>query len=298
MSKCFYHSADLDGKCSGAIVKMCDPFVQMIGVDYGEPFPWGLIKPDERIYMVDFTIEPVEEMLRLAEQCDLIWIDHHKSPIMAGIDFGHVKGVRQIGEAACELAWEWFRQQWKVGPMPLVVRLLGRYDVWDLSARPNILEFQYGMRCRQCDPEKNRSFWRQLFGNDPELVWAIISDGKAILKYVEQREREYAKKSVFEVDFEGCQFIACNRQFSGSKLFDSVYDPMRHDGMMVFGWQGKYWKVGLYTDKPGFDMSELAKLYGGGGHKAAAGFTCDHLPFELKGRKNAQRALQAIQTSA
>lgn len=35
---CFYHSKDLDGKCSGAIVKYKFPDCNMIGIDYGDKF--------------------------------------------------------------------------------------------------------------------------------------------------------------------------------------------------------------------------------------------------------------------
>ena len=37
--KCFYHSADLDGHCSGAIVKMVYPECELIGINYGDKFP-------------------------------------------------------------------------------------------------------------------------------------------------------------------------------------------------------------------------------------------------------------------
>ena len=37
--KCFYHSADLDGQCSGAIVKLARPDCELVGIDYGDPFP-------------------------------------------------------------------------------------------------------------------------------------------------------------------------------------------------------------------------------------------------------------------
>ena len=51
--KCFYHSSDLDGHCSGAIVKARFPECEMIGINYGQPFPWGDIEEGEIVYMVD-----------------------------------------------------------------------------------------------------------------------------------------------------------------------------------------------------------------------------------------------------
>jgi nanoRNase/pAp phosphatase (c-di-AMP/oligoRNAs hydrolase) len=41
---------------------------------------------------------------------------------------------------------------------------------------------------------------------------------------------------------------------------------------------GEKFTVSLYSTT--VDVSKIAKKFGGGGHKGAAGFTCDKLPFE------------------
>ena len=52
--------------------------------------------------------------------------------------------------------------------------------------------------------------------------------------------------------------------------------------MIAFGWTPiGMWRVSLYTIFDHIDVSEIAKKYGGGGHKNAAGFVCDNLPFNL-----------------
>lgn len=42
---CFYHKADLDGVCSGAIVKHFVPDVELYGFDYGEEFDFYAASP-------------------------------------------------------------------------------------------------------------------------------------------------------------------------------------------------------------------------------------------------------------
>ena len=42
---CFYHKADLDGVCSAAIVKHFVPECELYGIDYGDEFPWALVRP-------------------------------------------------------------------------------------------------------------------------------------------------------------------------------------------------------------------------------------------------------------
>jgi nanoRNase/pAp phosphatase (c-di-AMP/oligoRNAs hydrolase) len=66
-------------------------------------------------------------------------------------------------------------------------------------------------------------------------------------------------------------------------MFDTVEED--YDIMMPFVFDGKRWTVSLYTKKKDIDVSELAKKHGGGGHRQAAGFQCDQLPFTDKGEK-------------
>jgi nanoRNase/pAp phosphatase (c-di-AMP/oligoRNAs hydrolase) len=43
----------------------------------------------------------------------------------------------------------------------------------------------------------------------------------------------------------------------------------------------KLWNVSLYSTKPEIDCGEIAKSFGGGGHKGAAGFQGKELPFKI-----------------
>lgn len=78
---CFYHKSDLDGMCSGAIVKAFDQAVELRGIQYGEPFPFDEITPGQNVYMVDFSLQPFSDMERLNNLANLIWIDHHKTSL-------------------------------------------------------------------------------------------------------------------------------------------------------------------------------------------------------------------------
>lgn len=77
--------------------------------------------------------------------------------------------------------------------------------------------------------------------------------------------------------------ICANRGFTNSQLFDSVYDSTRHDLMLVFCFKKGRYHFNLYSDKSEIDCGKIAKTFGGGGHKGAAGFHSYHLPFLLKG---------------
>jgi hypothetical protein len=281
--KCFYHRADLDGLCSGELIRRAHPECEMIGIDHGDPFPWDSIRPGETVYMVDFSLQPWHLMVKLSEACDLVWIDHHKSAIEENAKHPiKFRGKAVSGLGACALVWEWLRDNEKIfvcDYTPRAVQLLAEYDVFD-HHDPDCLPFQYGMRIR--DTSLGAPIWQDvLFGSSAaHALLDTIRDGQVALYYQKQQDALAAKALCFETELDGLRCIAVNRGMIGSQFFDAVWDPEKHDAKLAFWWTGKHWKVSLYSDK--VDVSGIAKARGGGGHAGASGFQCDELPFALE----------------
>jgi len=280
----FYHSADLDGHCSGAVAKKYAKIVSfegritMYGINYGDKFPWHLVSSGEHVIMLDFSLQPFDDMIKLNTIVDsFVWIDHHISAIKEHDKFKNViKGVRNTEKAACELAWEYFFEDKTI---PESVYLLGRYDVWD-HKDAKTLPFQYGMRLYDTDPSGNFN-WDKMFYSFPHN---ILNEGETILKYVDQDNKKYAKFCAFETSIAGLKGIAINRMLASTKMFESVWDETKYDVMIAFGFRNGLWTISLYTTKDGIDVSETAKIFGGGGHKQVAGFQCGKLPFVWKNK--------------
>lgn len=284
---CIYHSLDLDGMSSGAIVKKKYPEATLIGYDYGQPIPWDKIPEMESIIMVDVSL-PMEQMIQLLDHSgDFTWIDHHASAIKdyeesksLWPDYAETrfKAVLQDGIAACEGTWNYLFPNEQ---MPITVLLLGMYDTWrkeDQSKWDNeIYPFQMGMRTggivsADTFPQYLLSHTWSSGEVDP-----IIKDGDLIIEYQTQ-QNNLACKGAFEIDFLGHIAICVNGGGFNSQAFDSVYNPDKHDLMMPFKFNGRHWAFSLYTTKDTVDCSELAKIMGGGGHKKAAGFQVEGIP--------------------
>lgn len=280
--KCFYHLRDQDGRCSGAIVKLVYPECELIGYDYGMPFPWETIQPDEDVYMVDVSLQPFSDMIRLRNSCaNLIWIDHHIGAIndrnAAGSPFF---GQQVVGESGCELTWKLL-----VGSdIPRAVTLLGRYDVWDWMNHEGAMEFQTAMWQFDTDPH-NSEFWSRLF-RDNDLIDEMIHDGGLLLAARKKDNASRIKTLGFDTVLAGYRALAVNHGMTNSTIFDGAYDPERHDIMVAFCWYRDQWKVSVFVDKgrPDIDASVICKGFGGGGHTGAAGFRCAELPFRLAPR--------------
>lgn len=283
---CIYHKGDLDGFCSAAIVRVAlrDP-VQLIPLEHGDCIPWELLEDVDRVFVVDFSLAPfAESMPKLQSMVPkLIWIDHHKSAIQTAQEIGlSLEGKQECGKAACELCWEYFYGD--EAAMPLAVRLLGRYDVWDHAADPRVEQFQLGMQAKEhanpIDP-KSEDFWIDMFFANAQTIDRIAEEGKIILSHRQVTYR-LLQTQMHTLSFAGHTWIALNTQKTGSKVFEGVYDSESHYGCVVyFRSVTGSWIVSLYSLDNRHDLSIIAKEHGGGGHASACGFQLDHSEFDL-----------------
>lgn len=271
---CFYHSADFDGKCSGAIVKLKYPDCILYGIDYGEDFPWNIIEKNDTVYMVDFSL-PKDDMFRLYESCQLIWIDHHIS-VIKRIDLP-INGVRNDEYAACQLTWMYLFPD---KPVPKVVNLLGNYDIWDHSD-DEVLPFQMGLKLYDLDPDTNMKQWKKLFFTP--LLYPFpyykkfVKIGKNVFRYQDTKNKQMVKNA-YEVNFEGYKCIALNTMHGNSMTFNSIND-VYHIKILYYN-NGKNWTYILYSEEDSdINVGEIALKYGGGGHFHAAGFNMNKLLF-------------------
>jgi len=273
----------MDGKCAGAIVykfykrdrdytKEIGEECEFIRIDYRDDFPFSSIRPGETIVIVDFSLQKESEFQKLLGITDnVVWIDHHKTAIEKHGNL-NIRGIRQDGIAGCELTWRFFYPTVK---MPDVVSLLGDYDIWAFKYGDATNKLQTGIRLYNTSP--NSEEWIRWLAPDYIPV-EELGRGEISLQYRTNYYAGLVKSWSFFTELEGYRVIACNAGSVSSQLFDSVVED--YDIMAPFCFDGKQWTVSLYTKKD-IDVSEIAKKYGGGGHKKAAGFQCKELPFKI-----------------
>lgn len=283
---CVYHDADFDGICSAAIVNhWCQEQkipVDFIGADYNR-LPADL-PTDHAVIMVDFSL-PVEQMRKLPL---LVWIDHHKTALEAAGQTGfNPTGLRDTKKAGCELTWEFLFPN---HTMPAAVRLLGRWDVWDHSD-PQCEPFQYGMRALRVNQPDDEIWIRLLCGAGSSMV-SVITLGEAVCSYLDGTYRILGRlahtlpeewrtpgRALIQLP---APLVGLNIPVHGSPQFK--YCPRPAVLLVAYGYNGKQWKVSLYAGPAApadLDCGTIVKIFGGGGHKGAAGFYCDRLPWGM-----------------
>lgn len=294
--KCFYH-IDFDGKCAAFWVKQLAKHVdcynkEFIPINYGMEFPFDKIKEGEQIYIVDYSIMP-DEMRRLLKITENItWIDHHKSAIERYTDFEiPIRGIRYDGIAGCMLTYCWLRHMTHEGfgepkkfnilmteDAPMFTKYIADYDVWTFEFGDNTKYFHMGLQLYDTNP--NDEIWSGFAGIFVDKITNdIIEKGKVIIKYRDNFAKEYCHSKGFETEFEGYKVYAMNIGLAGSDWFQSI-DDGSYDILIPFSYNGKYktWSYTLFSKT--IDVSLIAKKYGGGGHKGAAGFNAEKLLFE------------------
>lgn len=335
---CVYHSRDLDGWMSAAIVKYwwkqnigsdpnitieenltsntlisrltvsntIDESIVFIGYDYGQPIP--NLKEYDRVIMVDVSFNKLAMHVMNMTQ-EVIYIDHHISAINDIFDEnfveGLMKGKRDTKFAACELTWQYFFPN---DTIPEIVRLLGRYDCFGHKGTDeelDVLEFQYGARQVISNYEDAYNYLNKvLIGGSTENhhMLMIMESGRSIYKYLCTEAKQIYKRTfgvifnleqildikeqnIIKRDYstrEGIayipyKFLCVNQDRFNPINFGIDYHKDGYDGFACFWFANGKWNFSLYNDNGEVDCSLIAKQYGGGGHKGAAGFVTNDL---------------------
>jgi len=284
--KCFYHD-DLDGKAAAAVVARytCnyDP-AAYFKVNYAHPLPLGRVLHGERVYFVDysFTKHTVDALATLLHRgCHVIWIDHHTSSINLQEDPGYtwlksIDGIRSDEASGAALTYMFlFNCSWDA--IPYFLKLVSDYDTWTYAYDPDTTCFKLGIEVFDYDPLSD--VWHTLF-SDPTGS-AFIDRGQPIKYYIDRDYAQYRDSFAYDIELCGYPCRVVNRK-SNSWIFGQHNYPL----VMTWVFDGTKFIYSIFSTDKDVDCSRIAELYGGGGHRGAAGFISSELLFRAGGCYN------------
>jgi oligoribonuclease NrnB/cAMP/cGMP phosphodiesterase (DHH superfamily) len=292
----FYHN-DLDGECAAYWVwKFLHNDIHeihFIEMDYGKRFPLNIVSKDEPIWILDYSISTSEMEQLLSITNNVVWIDHHKTAIAKYDNFtSKINGLRYDGIAGCDLTYMYLSNMYKSGKqldvnfdptwldnVPMFTRYIGDRDVWKFVFGNDTNYFTLGLMCYNTSFDTEfPKIWEDLFEdqNNKLITWSLINAGKSIQKFNERRAAIHLKSYGHILTFEDHTCFALNK--GGGSTGDFKNAP-GYDIYVSYVWDGSKWRISLRSSK--VDVSEIAKKYGGGGHKGAAGFECQVLPWKI-----------------
>ena len=293
--------------------------VDFIEMSYGKPFPFDDIAPGEQVWIVDYSITP-DEMMRLWKiTTDITWIDHHKTAIEKYAGFPlMIRGIRTSSEAACTLTWKyihWWTQRGsgeerfgdmgdapmyagpETLPVPLAIAAVGDRDTWTFALGEISKKFHAASGMYDTSP--GSVFWWECLDRETkplpppntgnaeakkrgDAFWdKLMSDGDLLMRHAKMVGTSKVDSIGFRVEFEGYQCLALNTFPTNSEAFGDYGDQHDCELLMPFFHNGTQFSVSMYSKD--VDVGEIAKRRGGGGHKGAAGFQCQSLPWRLTG---------------
>lgn len=298
-----YHGGCTDGFCAAWLFKHAFPEAQFYSAQYGQPVPYdgvgekgclehGLtgIDSDDNVFIVDFSY-PREEMLRLAghltlngAEGSLLVLDHHKTAEEAcrSLDFCRFDSSK----SGARLAWEYLRElqvpnnRWYgLLHSPMIVDYVEDRDLWRWKLKDskaiNAAIRSYPMTFQQWD-----EIYRWIGPNQ------MISEGSAILRYRQGLIDQHVRNAR-EIEVKGYRVLAANctcgeiisevaealisECSEGSRVQDDT--GHRPFGACYFDLANENKRVYSLRSRGDFDVSVIAKQFGGGGHKNSASFT-------------------------
>ena len=225
-----------------------------ISCHYGQPLP-TYIPQGSTVFMIDFSGKR-EEMIEWNNKYSFQVIDHHKTAEenLKGLDFAHF----DMSKSGALLAWEFFHPGTEV---PKLLKHISDRDLWQFNL-----------------PE-TKAVSIALFSLPYEFnVWdkvdcnKLADEGFALLRYQDQLVDMIIKKS-FPKKIAGHNVVVVNSTSHWSEVGNTLckkYPDADFSASFYQDIDGYKWSLRSIGD---FDVSAIAKKFGGGGHKNAAGFT-------------------------
>jgi len=276
---CIFHAACDDGFAAAWAVR----HALGDGVEF-YPGVYQQAPPDvigRNVLLVDFSYKRavLEEMARQAAA--ILILDHHKTaaedlagwPDVPAPPFGHpeargwfpdsgVYTTFDMERSGAALAWDHFH----AAPRPDFIEYVQDRDLWRRQL-PGIDEFTMALRSYPQD----FAVWDGLVAGG---MAAMIAEGKAIGRYYRLRCAEF-RRAAYMTTLAGEKiWIANAPYFAASEVAGELAERGLAFGACYFEvGRGRY-QYSLRS-RGAFDVSAVAKQFGGGGHRNAAGFTVD-----------------------
>lgn len=251
---------------------------------YGDPVPAVGLRP--WVYIADFSW-PADDMESMAAACGgrLTLIDHHQTAASAvrglavaaniGVYPAEPKIRFDLEHSGAVLTWKYLKEAGATDPVfstdqpPLIVRLVEDRDLWKWKL-PESKEINAAI----ASYPKSVEDWTALHNLlTPALgggYWRLVREGEAILRRQEQEVQAAVNRAVW-LNIAGHRVLVVNttchhseigERLSAGRPFAATYFDDLKRNLRIWSFRSR---------EGGIDVSEIARKFGGGGHRQAAG---------------------------
>ena len=222
------------------------------------------------VYILDFSFSPDIIDAMLGEANSVTWIDHHKTAFEA-FNFDPAKSIhlydpelnREIildpNKSGCGLAWEHFHPNTEV---PALLKYIEDRDLW---------RWQYTSTRDLATGLRSKPFTFDWFDTASENLAAVMDKGESMNELFDQQLADIIKKHmVVMINGHLGHAVNCTPQFAS----EAGNILAKKSGTFGMTWcVGDNGMANISLRSIGdYDVSAIAKTFGGGGHHTAAGF--------------------------
>ncbi|TIO72203.1 DHHA1 domain-containing protein [Mesorhizobium sp.] len=284
---CIYHGGCGDGfGAAWAIWKRWGNEVAYIPGYYGKPLPDAT---GRHVLFVDFSAKRPELVAMADRAKSIVILDHHKTaeadladwngpmPALTDIELLAAKACTETGspivavfdmnQSGATLAWQFATETNRHDdPCPEMLTLIEDRDLWRFAFGDRTRRFSAALRTYPME----FAVWDELAGS----TGVLIADGKAILRAHQANIGRILQETYFS-EIGGFTVPTVNAPYHYAS--DAAHEMLsryptapftacwfrRADGQIQYS---------LRSEDSRIDVSEIAKSFGGGGHRNAAGF--------------------------
>lgn len=237
--------------------------VDYIGAHHGDESPAGLI--GKKIYFIDFIYsKSIMERLK-QDNKKIVIIDHHKT----AIDLLYLADEKlfDINHSGAVLSWQYFHPNRTI---PTILKHIEDRDMWrwkidnskEVLAYFDLLDFDF-------------KIWSDIieqFDIDNLVRLEFRKNGELLLRQWISLCEDMIREESTIVEFDGYQIYAINAPHIFASDLGNILSK-KLPPLAIVWQQNKEGNIDISLRSDGsVDVSEIAKKYGGGGHKVAAGF--------------------------
>jgi oligoribonuclease NrnB/cAMP/cGMP phosphodiesterase (DHH superfamily) len=219
------------------------------------------------VFLVDFSYKKEVLLAMLKKAASITILDHHISAeedLCDLLNSGEINGLFDMNKSGAMLAWEWFKPEEQP---PELIKYIQDRDLW-LFKLEGTREINAALASYPFDFE----IWDKLMAGNSDELEMLKHDGEAIDRKLQKDINELIASGVRRMSIAGYDVPVLNAPstyVSDAGHIMSIGEPFA----------ACYWdhpdgrSFSLRSSDVGVDVAEVAKNYGGGGHKKAAGFT-------------------------
>ena len=286
---CLYHFPCDDGFAAAWAVRKAWSTVELKGTNYGQPFP-DVDITGKNVLIADFSYKP-DVLAGLASKAkSIVILDHHKTAEVDLKDINRIFGAHwdnvqrcfdrvdgpgmnviaefDMNKSGAMLAW---RFCFPSEPPPVLLRHIEDRDLWAMK-----LEGTRSISLLLRSFPYDFAVWDDLMKkfDDPDLVFDALAEAHAIERFYDQKLAEMLPTAEFKSigKWNGVPVAHAPYAFASDLAHEllQAHKDAPFAAVVVDAYGGRTYS--LRSEDSRQDVSEVARMFGGGGHRNAAGF--------------------------